>query len=239
MMIALWKIMPALACGNTIIIKPADETPLTAQVAALKIGADMDPDVQINALVSRKQQDSALRYLDIARREGAQFTTGGEPDLPGYFVRPTVLGNLQQHMTAVQEELFGPVPAVLPFDVEQAPGMVNDSCYGLTASLWSNDLGRVVELIPRIETGTVWVNNHVPSTPTCPSVAISSRVWAGNSAARPSKASPQPNRCASPTEAGAIGQGHPAVASTGALAACPRRAPAVPVDAATTGQQAN
>ncbi|WP_231570192.1 MULTISPECIES: aldehyde dehydrogenase family protein [Pseudomonas] len=292
LMIALWKVMPALACGNTIIIKPADETPLTAlrlaelaieagvpagvfnvligkgseagaalvahpkvnkvsftgstavgkqvgvaalhnmtrftlelggknpmlvladadidkavagaigggllnqgqvcaaasrlyvhasrhkdfvealtaQVSALKIGAGMDPDAQINALVSRKQQDSVLRYLDIARREGAQFTTGGgKPDLPGYFVQPTVLSNLQQHMTSVQEEIFGPVLSVLPFDdVEQALDMLNDSRYGLTASIWSNDLGRVMDLIPRIEAGTVWVNNHVPVDPNLP-----------------------------------------------------------------------
>lgn len=292
LMIALWKIMPALACGNTIIIKPADETPLTAlrlaelaieagipagvfnvlvgkgsqagaalvshplvskvsftgstavgkqvgiaalnnmtrftlelggknpmlvladadiekavagaigggllnqgqvcaaasrlyvhasrykdfvealtaQVSALKVGAGMDPDAQINALVSSKQQDSVLNYLAIARQEGAQFTTGGNRvEQPGYFVQPTVLANLQQHMTSVQEEIFGPVLSVLPFDdIELALGMVNDSRYGLTASIWSNDLGRVMDLIPRIEAGTVWVNNHVPVDPNMP-----------------------------------------------------------------------
>lgn len=143
---------------------------LTAQVAALKIGAGMDPEAQVNALVSRKQQDSVLRYLDIARQEGARFTVGGgKPDLPGYFVQPTVLANVQQSMTSVQEEIFGPVLSVLSFDdVDQAVEMVNDSRYGLTASIWSNDLGRVMDLIPRIEAGTVWVNNHVPVDPNLP-----------------------------------------------------------------------
>ncbi|MGG2396598.1 aldehyde dehydrogenase family protein [Pseudomonas sp. SH1-B] len=143
---------------------------LTAQVSALKVGAGMDPEAQINALVSRKQQDSVMRYLDIARQEGAQFTTGGgKPDLPGYFVQPTVLSNLQQNMTNMQEEIFGPVLSVMPFDdLEQALTMVNDSRYGLTASIWSNDLGRVMDLIPRIEAGTVWVNNHVPVDPNMP-----------------------------------------------------------------------
>lgn len=292
MMIALWKIMPALACGNTIIIKPADETPLTAlrlaelaieagvpagvfnvligngaqagaalvahplvnkvsftgstavgkqvgvaalhnmtrftlelggknpmlvladadlekavagaigggllnqgqvcaaasrlyvhasryqdfvealssQVASLSIGAGMDPQAQINPLVSRKQQDSVLRYLQIARQEGATFCTGGgKPDLAGYFVQPTVLSHVEQSMTSVREEIFGPVLSVLSFDdVEQALEMVNDSRYGLTASIWSNDLGRVMDLIPRIEAGTVWVNNHVPVDPNMP-----------------------------------------------------------------------
>ena len=143
---------------------------LTAQVAALKIGAGMDPEAQVNALVSRKQQDSVLRYLDIARQEGARFTVGGgKPDLPGYFVQPTVLANVQQSMTSVQEEIFGPVLSVLSFDdIDQAVEMVNDSRYGLTASIWSNDLGRVMDLIPRIEAGTVWVNNHVPVDPNLP-----------------------------------------------------------------------
>ena len=143
---------------------------LTAQVAALKVGAGMDAEAQINALVSRKQQSSVLNYLDIARREGARFTTGGsKPDLPGYFVQPTVLADVQQTMTSAQEEIFGPVLSVLPFDdIEQAVTMVNDSRYGLTASIWSNDLGRVMDLIPRIEAGTVWVNNHVPVDPNMP-----------------------------------------------------------------------
>lgn len=143
---------------------------LTAQVAGLKVGAGMDPEAQVNALVSRKQQDSVLRYLDIARQEGARFTVGGgKPDLPGYFVQPTVLTDVQQSMTSVQEEIFGPVLSVLSFeDIDQAVEMVNDSRYGLTASIWSNDLGRVMDLIPRIEAGTVWVNNHVPVDPNLP-----------------------------------------------------------------------
>ncbi len=143
---------------------------LTAQVAQLKVGAGMDPDAQVNALVSRRQQASVLRYLAIAREEGAQFCTGGgQPDLPGYFVQPTVLGKVTQGMTSVREEIFGPVLSVLPFnDVDQAVDMLNDSRYGLTASIWSNDLGRVMDLIPRIEAGTVWVNNHVPVDPNLP-----------------------------------------------------------------------
>lgn len=143
---------------------------LTAQVASMSIGAGMNPEAQINPLVSRRQQDNVLRYLAIARQEGAQFCTGGgKPDLPGYFVEPTVLGNVSQQMTSAQEEIFGPVLSVLPFnEIDQAVDMLNDSPYGLTASIWSNDLGRVMDLIPRIEAGTVWVNNHVPVDPNLP-----------------------------------------------------------------------
>mgnify|MGYP000846239399 FL=1 len=143
---------------------------LSAQVSALSLGAGMDTNAQVGPLVSKKQQGSVLDYLQIARREGARFAAGGQAvDLPGYFVAPTVLADMQQRMTCVQEEVFGPVLCVVPYDTtEQALQMVNDSRYGLTASLWSNDLGRVMELIPQVEAGTVWVNNHVPVDPNLP-----------------------------------------------------------------------
>ncbi|KAF1071341.1 MAG: Phenylacetaldehyde dehydrogenase [Pseudomonas citronellolis] len=143
---------------------------LSAQVAGMTLGAGMDPQAQINPVVSLKQQQSVLRYLQIARQEGATFATGGgQPDRPGFFVEPTVLTDVRQDMTSAREEIFGPVLSVLPFDdLEQAVGWVNDSPYGLTASVWSNDLGRVMDLLPRIEAGTVWVNNHVPVDPNLP-----------------------------------------------------------------------
>lgn len=143
---------------------------LSAHVSALSLGAGMDANAQVGPLVSKKQQSSVLNYLEIARREGARFAAGGQPvDLPGYFVAPTVLADMQQRMTCVQEEVFGPVLSVVPYDTtEQALQMVNDSRYGLTASLWSNDLGRVMDLIPQVEAGTVWVNNHVPVDPNLP-----------------------------------------------------------------------
>ncbi|MGF6693343.1 phenylacetaldehyde dehydrogenase [Metapseudomonas resinovorans] len=143
---------------------------LSSQVSQMSIGPGMDPMAQINPLVSRKQQSSVLRHLEIARAEGARFCCGGKaPLLPGYYVEPTVLADLQQNMTVVQEEVFGPVLSVLTFDdLDEAVSMVNDNRYGLTASIWTNDLGRALELIPRIEAGTVWVNNHVPVDPNLP-----------------------------------------------------------------------
>lgn len=143
---------------------------LTSQVSQMTIGAGMNPNAQINPLVSRKHQDSVLNLLSIARAEGAQFCTGGKaPDLPGYFVEPTVLAHLDQTMTAVQEEIFGPVLSVLSYEnLDDAVRMVNDNQYGLTASIWTNDLGKAMHLIPQIEAGTVWVNNHVPVDPNLP-----------------------------------------------------------------------
>jgi phenylacetaldehyde dehydrogenase len=80
-----------------------------------------------------------------------------------------VLADLEQRMSAVQEEIFDPVLSVVPYrTLDAALQMLNDSRYGLTARLWSNDLRRVMELIPQIQAGTVWVNNHVPVDPNLP-----------------------------------------------------------------------
>lgn len=143
---------------------------LCAGVAGMKVGPGLDPEAQINALVSRRHQQHVLHHLGQAREQGARVCIGGgQPDLPGFFVEPTVLANVSQSMTPAREEIFGPVLSVLPWtDLDQAVEMVNDSPYGLAASIWSNDLGRVMDLIPRIEAGTVWVNNHVPVDPNLP-----------------------------------------------------------------------
>ncbi len=143
---------------------------LAAGVKGMSIGAGMDPNAQINPLVSRRQQSSVLGHLDKARAQGAQVVTGGAaPELPGFFVQPTVLAGVEQSMAAAREEIFGPVLSVLAYDsVDEALALVNDSQYGLAASLWTNDLTQAMNLIPQIEAGTVWVNTHVPLDPNLP-----------------------------------------------------------------------
>ena len=143
---------------------------LSAQAAAMSVGPGMDPNAQVNPLATRKHQNHVLAMLAAARRDGARIVTGGDaPDSPGYYVNPTVLSGLDQRSSTVQEEIFGPVLSVLPYDdLEQGLALVNDSRYGLAASVWSNDLGKVMDLLPRIEAGTVWVNNHVPVDPNLP-----------------------------------------------------------------------
>jgi phenylacetaldehyde dehydrogenase len=143
---------------------------LSAQASTMSVGPGMDPSAQVNPLATRKHQNHVLAMLAAARRDGARIATGGDaPDSPGYFVNPTVLSGLDQRSSAVQEEIFGPVLSVLPYDdLEQGLALVNDSRYGLAASIWSNDLGKVMDLLPRIEAGTVWVNNHVPVDPNLP-----------------------------------------------------------------------
>lgn len=143
---------------------------LSTAVASLSMGPGLDPGAQVNPVVSRRQQQAIESYIESARLEGASLTTGGLPvDGPGFFVRPTVLSGVSQDMKVAREEIFGPVLSVLTFDDdEQAVALANDSPYGLGASLWTQDISRAMNLIPRIEAGTVWVNTHVLLDPSMP-----------------------------------------------------------------------
>jgi phenylacetaldehyde dehydrogenase len=143
---------------------------LGAAVKGMRLGPGLDPQAAINPLVSRKQQQSVLGHIEQARAEGARVVTGGQaPALDGFYVQPTVLADVRQDMGIARDEVFGPVLAVLPFDSEEeAIAMANDSEYGLAASLWTNDLSKAMNLVPRIEAGTVWVNSHVVLDPNMP-----------------------------------------------------------------------
>jgi phenylacetaldehyde dehydrogenase len=143
---------------------------LAAAVSAMPIGAGMNCDAAINPLVSRKQQQSVLKHIELARQQGARVVTGGELlQGDGFFVQPTILADIDHSMAVAREEVFGPVLGVMPFDDEDTViELANDNRYGLAASLWTNDLGKAMNLVPRIEAGTVWVNAHVLLDPAMP-----------------------------------------------------------------------
>lgn len=108
-------------------------------------------------------------YIERGRELGATVACGGEQFGPGYFVKPTVLVDVDQRGPLVQEEIFGPVLVAMPFDdIEDAIRMANDNRYGLGASIWSNNLGAVHRMIPRIKSGSVWVNCHSALDPALP-----------------------------------------------------------------------
>ena len=128
----------------------------------LRIGSGFDAASQLGPVVSRRQFDRVLGFLEGAKCEGATVLTGGGPARDaGCFVQPTVLVDLKPGMQVVREEVFGPVLAAIPFDdVDDVVRQANDTPYGLAASVWSRDLSAVHRIVPRLKAGTVWVNTH-------------------------------------------------------------------------------
>ncbi|HEX6999253.1 MAG TPA: aldehyde dehydrogenase family protein [Gammaproteobacteria bacterium] len=131
---------------------------------AIRLGPGLDPDTQMGPLVSREQKERVLGYIESGKQQGAEVVAGGDaPPHPGFFVTPTVMANVRPEMKVVQEEIFGPVLVAQRFDdLDEVVAMANDTQYGLSASIWSNDLTAVHRLIPRIRAGTIWVNTHSP-----------------------------------------------------------------------------
>ena len=143
---------------------------LAGRARKLAIGPGLEKGTQLGPLVSRKQLETVTGYVEQGVGEGARIVTGGKRvDRDGYFMEPTVLADMSQSASVVQEEIFGPVLVVQPFDdAEEAIRLANDSQYGLAASIWSQDLSRVHRTIPQIRAGTVWVNCHNMLDPAMP-----------------------------------------------------------------------
>ena len=133
---------------------------LTAEVRKLKFGDPMDPETQVGPLVAKRQQERVLGYIEKGKEEGAKLTTGGGKGYArGWYVEPTVFRSVDNKMTIAQEEIFGPVVAVIPYDdVEDAINIANDSQYGLSGSVWSGDAGKALEIAKRVRTGTLSIN---------------------------------------------------------------------------------
>lgn len=128
-------------------------------------GIPTDYDTDMGAIVSRQQYDRIMGFIETAKSEGAELLTGGgrpdDPDLDkGLFIRPTAFVNVGRDMTIAREEIFGPVVSVFSWADEDALfDQVNDVDYGLTASIWTNDLTTAIRAARRVEAGYVWVNN--------------------------------------------------------------------------------
>ncbi len=122
-----------------------------------------DPAGQVGPLVAERQRDRVLGYIDQGRSEGAKLAVGGgrPADLPkGWFVEPTLFVDVDNKMTIAQEEIFGPVVAVIPYEDEaEAVRIANDSDYGLSGSVWSSDVERGIQVARQVRTGTYGVNS--------------------------------------------------------------------------------
>ncbi|MBP2077522.1 aldehyde dehydrogenase [Oceanobacillus polygoni] len=153
-------------CGSRIYVERAIYDAFlerfVARTKELKVGNPFEETTNIGALVSEEHYKKVLRYLDIAKEEGATFLTGGtasEGFEKGFFVDPTIITGLGKDSRCVREEIFGPVVTVIPFDTEEEVlEQVNGTHYGLSASLWTSDIKRAHRVGGQIEAGMVWIN---------------------------------------------------------------------------------
>jgi phenylacetaldehyde dehydrogenase len=129
---------------------------------SMKLGPGLDATSQIGPLVSQVQRERVTRYLKEGSADGARAASGGKAlSTPGYYVEPTVFVDVKPQMSIVREEIFGPVVVAQPFsDLDDIARVANDSIYGLGASIWGRDIGKVLSLAPKLKSGTVWVNCH-------------------------------------------------------------------------------
>jgi phenylacetaldehyde dehydrogenase len=161
-------------CGSRVLVQKSifDKVAETFIGVAdgLKVGSGFDPANQINPLVSAKQQSRVLSLIEKGVGEGATIAAGGSAaEGAGYFVRPTVIIGASRTNTLVREEIFGPVVTLLPFvDMADAIAQANDTIYGLSASVWSQDITRCFTFADAVKAGTVWINTHNVVDPNMP-----------------------------------------------------------------------
>jgi len=143
---------------------------IAERIGRLKVGHPLDPATEIGPLIHPRHLEKVLSYFEVARAEGAEIRCGGRRAAPerGNFVEPTLLTGASSSMRIAQEEIFGPVLTVIPFDDEaEALAIANEVRYGLTAYVWTENAGRALRMAHAVEAGMVWVNSennrHLPT----------------------------------------------------------------------------
>jgi aldehyde dehydrogenase (NAD+) len=147
---------------------------LVKRAEELRVGPAMDPASDEGPIVSRTQLETVERYVAAGRDEGADVLVGGERAIVdghdgGFYYRPTIFGGATNTMKIAQEEIFGPVLVVIPFeDDAEAVRLANECIYGLAGAVWSSDTGRAIKVAEQLRTGTVWINDYHMINPRYP-----------------------------------------------------------------------
>lgn len=153
-------------CGSRIYVErslyDAFVEKFTAKTKELIVGDPLDPNTTVGTLISEEHYKRVRSYVELAVEEGGVIETGGKRPKHlsvGYYLEPTIITGLTNDCRVVQEEIFGPVVTILPFDrEEEVIKQANDTHYGLSATIWTNDLRRAHRVAAQIEAGIIWVN---------------------------------------------------------------------------------
>ena len=155
-------------CGSRIFIEKKIykkfKKDFLAKVKKLKVGDPFSAKSNLGAVVSKEHQEKILSYIKLAKEEGGQVLCGGKANLKGelqggYYIKPTVIEGLAPTCRTNQEEIFGPVVTLTPFTKEEEViHYANDISYGLSASIWTENISRAHYLAGKIEAGIVWIN---------------------------------------------------------------------------------
>jgi aldehyde dehydrogenase (NAD+) len=156
--------------GSRLLVQDSIQDRFVQKLVALAKTARMgDPaklETQVGPVTNIPQYNKVLDYIAAGKKEGAQIALGGgkatRPECgAGWFVEPTIFTGVNNRMRIAQEEIFGPVLAVIPFkDDEEAVAIANDTIYGLAAGVWTQNMGRAITMADRLQAGTVWVNTY-------------------------------------------------------------------------------
>jgi 4-(gamma-glutamylamino)butanal dehydrogenase len=163
---AFWNMGENCSAGSRLIVASSRKAELLDKILAVlegwKTGDPLDPDVKLGALIEAAHHEKVLSHIEKAKAEGARVVCGGRAaraESGGWFVEPTIFDQVTPEMSIARDEVFGPVLCIIEYeDIDDAVRIANDTCYGLAASLWTDNVNHAHKVASRIRAGTVTVN---------------------------------------------------------------------------------